>query len=232
MIIKSKFKDYYDYVANQYGGGDPGVLYLRKEIQETVVSDREMWSKISSFPADSHYYGGGNGPKGWYDYRWLVVAGRYFLLLKKNHAHPAYDILSQETFHVLSEDLHADVFDKLMVKKDGWFQKTEEKLTVDYYINRQSDALIALSKKVNAPVFVINALSRGGNIHIDERTPVLKDLGVASHISAEQVYQEIAYFLSNVLVDSPDVRPPVHISDKDMIVSKGFDLKQSFRHRK
>jgi hypothetical protein len=32
--------------------------------------------------------------------------------------------------------------------------------------------------------------------------------------------------------ESPDIKPPVEIHDKDKITGHGFDLKQSFRHRK
>ena len=32
MKIISKFKDYYDFIGRKYGGGDPKVVYKRREI--------------------------------------------------------------------------------------------------------------------------------------------------------------------------------------------------------
>lgn len=69
-------------------------------------------------------------------------------------------------------------------------------------------------------------------LSIEGKTPRLKDLGLSSLYPAEALYQDIAYFVGNVLHPSPDLAPPVFIADKDKIVQYGFDLKQSFRHRK
>ncbi len=62
--------------------------------------------------------------------------------------------------------------------------------------------------------------------------PILKDIGFNHVQSPEQTYQDISYYMANVLRENPDVVPPVKIADKDRIVQHGFDLKQSFRHRK
>ena len=46
------------------------------------------------------------------------------------------------------------------------------------------------------------------------------------------MYQEISYFIGNTMNESPDIKPPVEISNKDKISKAGFDLKNSFRKMK
>jgi kynurenine formamidase len=60
---------------------------------------------------------------------------------------------------------------------------------------------------------------------------VLADLGLPRIYDAQQLYQDLSYFLGNQMHENPDTKPPVNISDKDRIAQHGFD-QQSFRHRK
>lgn len=229
MVINSKFKDYYDYIAGLYCGGDPRVLYLRHPIKDVSV-DEKLLNKVSHLP--NHYVPFANykNIKLHYDFKWLVITGKYYLLLRKNEHHQQFSCLENETYHVLSAELHQDVYEELMVKKTFW-GRAEEVYDYEYYIGRSSQKLVDLSKNIKAPVFTITVLSRDSMI-IEERVPVLNSLGVPSIINAQQMYQNIAYFLSNVMVESADTKPPVNVSDMDLIRAKGFDLKQSFRHRK
>lgn len=48
----------------------------------------------------------------------------------------------------------------------------------------------------------------------------------------QQLVQEIEYTLGNRMHSSPDQSPADKRTDKEKIVSAGFDVKQSFRHRK
>jgi hypothetical protein len=57
----------------------------------------------------------------------------------------------------------------------------------------------------------------------------LEDYDFASVMSAHEVYIEISNFLS-WCVDNPQI--PDKQTDKEKVVSHGFDLKTSFRHRK
>ena len=42
MIIKSRFKDYYDFVGLQFGGGDPRVCYMRERLSVDDYFDVEV----------------------------------------------------------------------------------------------------------------------------------------------------------------------------------------------
>ena len=56
--------------------------------------------------------------------------------------------------------------------------------------------------------------------------------GFPEIMPAEQLYQDLAYYIANVIEDGIDLRPPTEIADIDKVVQYGFDKKQSFRHRK
>jgi hypothetical protein len=103
------------------------------------------------------------------------------------------------------------------------------------------DALIPIHNIINQPIFVVEFYGRqdldfgdftydGGVIRY--YAPVLSELGFPSIYPAEQLYQDISYFIGNEMKPSPDIKPPVEISNDNKIEGHGFDLKQSFRHRK
>jgi len=73
---------------------------------------------------------------------------------------------------------------------------------------------------------------RTGTVRVDENIPILGDIGLAAVYPAEQLYQDLSYFIVNTMKDSPDMAKPSSITDKEKISSHGFDLKMSFRHRK
>lgn len=45
-----------------------------------------------------------------------------------------------------------------------------------------------------------------------------------------EVYQDVSMFISNILVNKE--KSDIVISDKDLIIGKGFDYKTSFRKEK
>ena len=48
MIVKSRFKDYYDFVGLQFGGGDPRVRYTR----ERLSLDDSFDVQVDNFQSD------------------------------------------------------------------------------------------------------------------------------------------------------------------------------------
>jgi hypothetical protein len=59
--------------------------------------------------------------------------------------------------------------------------------------------------------------------------PRLKDIGFERIKDAFSAFQEISMYLANILVEQKKI---AHVDDKYRIEQHGFDLKQSFRHRK
>ena len=69
------------------------------------------------------------------------------------------------------------------------------------------------------------------NKHEDAKwnIPILSEYGMAAFYPAEEIYQDISQFLG-WLVNNPEI--PNKQTDTEKIVTHGFDLKESFRHRK
>lgn len=227
MIIKSNFKDYYDFVPHQFGGGDPNIIYNRVRLNSLAQMHGSLYDEgikmkdeynIPSLPYNTRPFVEG------LKFKWLVVTGKLYLLVAKNtFKNEEYEVFNQvkHTKGVYEDDSFESLFEK----------KPKNKNLNDYYIGLKLKKLIDLSKKINAPVFCIRSVSYR-DIVIDGSIPVLSNLGIASIINPTQIYQDIAYFVANTMHANPDISPPVEIGEKDRIVSHGFDLKQSFRHRK
>jgi len=49
--------------------------------------------------------------------------------------------------------------------------------------------------------------------------------------SPEILFQDVYSYISNVLRENPDVKPPVEVANENKITAAGFDIKKSFRHR-
>ena len=75
---------------------------------------------------------------------------------------------------------------------------------------------------MRSPVILCNTYNGNGTKFI----PNLSMFGIPKLIDAHTMYEDIYNFLG-WLVDNP--QPPDNQTDKDKIVSHGFDLKHSFR---
>ena len=96
---------------------------------------------------------------------------------------------------------------------------------IERWLNpRESTNLIQVSRRVKQPAFVM--LERDC---VYGRLPRLGELGFGILFSPEQTYQNLSQFVGNYLRDSPDLKPPATVSDRDRITQHGFDLKRSFR---
>jgi len=102
-------------------------------------------------------------------------------------------------------------------------------ITSELVLNEPSKHAAKLCKEFMQPVLMIGA---NLGVAVEDRIPILQNVGFASVMPAEQCYQEIAHYITNVLRDNPDIRQPVEVDDKYKIVAAGFDTKTSFRHRK
>lgn len=237
MRIESKFKDYYDYVAYLYGGGDPKVYYHRRNLYDT-----ELKHKVSGYavPNKSFYtkdgklhefFGGGtlklSETDNYWDAKWLIVMGKLYLLLATyTNNSPVWKVLSK------NHEMYKYLPKKWPYSNAG---------TADMYIGRSEKIYLDLCKKLKTPVFVQaqahnsswRSRPKGANkaeIVLEPKVPNLGELGFTALYSSEQLYQDLSYFMANTINDSPDMTPPVAISDKDKLLQHGFDPKRSFRH--
>lgn len=213
MVIISPFKDYYDFVVKQYGGGDPRIVYERNRILESQI---EIDFNI---PLISLRYGI-NDFRNAKKYAYLIVAGKAYMLSK-----PFYDIAGNvNDYRIEINPMNED--------HPYWIKHQLRDMVFD----KEQPALVKLCRIVCHPVFVIHDLQghpRRNKIIVSvyEQCPILQKLGMASIMSAQQMYQELSYFIGNLMKESPDIKPPVRLTEKQRIVKAGFDLVKSFRHR-
>ena len=220
MKIISPFKDYYDWVAGKYGGGDPRLVYKRTKIQGQNTKDHVIYDivsgrsyELSSLNANRYRLG-----KSTYSFNILIFCGRQYLVVKIDGA-----------TNILSEEKHPDLWKILNKPSKGIASLLVKHTSIDFYLGKQTQFAENLCKQYDQPVLLI--VDDLGAV-VSNRIPVLQDVGFASIMSAEQCYQEISHFLGNVLRENPDTKPPVEIDDKYKIIGAGFDTKTSFRHRK
>ncbi|MNL14187.1 hypothetical protein D3C87_1351180 [compost metagenome] len=68
---------------------------------------------------------------------------------------------------------------------------------------------------------------------MDCQVPCLLDLDFGKVLPAEQLWQDIQYYLLNLINESPDMAPPPRPPQTNLekLQSHGFDKRWSFRHR-
>lgn len=245
MRIRSRFKDYYDYVEKQHGG-DPNTVYNRE-----TIADPEP----NPWPA---YRGGGNQNQRFIDannmgftipqplyheslglpsesernlkegevkesYTGLAVAGKLYYLMQLIVG------VRDESLGYLSIKAHVKLplhaVERLDIRSSYSWVKAER-----YVSGKELPACVKLHKWLKAPVFMFN--EHNCKIVIFEKVPSLGDLRLAALVPAEQLYQELAMFMGKMYTDNPDTMPKVPMTDVQKVESHGFDKKQSFRHRK
>lgn len=215
MRIKSNFKDYYDHIAHIYGGGDPAVTYSRVRIKEKILVDirgNESTFKYN-FISSPHHQG--------YQTKSIVICNK------------TYSVATYvEDLNVIEPWQLTDVeFWKRYIKRHKRDWQIAEKLAAQSIIEG-SPKLLEYSRLIGQPVFELKFDHDERLWYAGENIPTLAHLGFPPKISPEQMYQDISYFMANTININPDIRPPVEVEDKYKIVGAGFDLKQSFRHRR
>lgn len=234
MKIISRFKDYYDYIPQCYGGPDPKVVYVRKNLKEpedigfgtTIDHGLKVVVKTDLIQPSSYRFHKDDS----LHFKLLVVAGKVFAIY-------ADMSVSNVVKYKLVDDLNQDEIGRYFAKKYNFYARGSH-LTYDEAVRGVfREDMLQLCKTLKAPVFTIRSFERIRNnsdgksiVTIDGVVPNLSEFRLANVYPAEQIYQDISYFMGNLINDSPDLAPPVKISDKDRIIQYGFDLKSSFRH--
>lgn len=91
----------------------------------------------------------------------------------------------------------------------------------EYYIPRPSRMM------TDSPICIKGTFHRQGNL--EGLTPILSTFGIPSVLDAVELYSEVDMYISNRMTLN-EVRSEQ--SDENKLLSKGFDDKISFRHRK
>ena len=223
MKIISKFADYYDHVAGWYGHDEGGAVYPRTTVEDVILGDFAP-TKICATAADrirrGMYYD--NRAHG-YKLTLLVVVDRAWVVARPYADNQAFMWRQWVKANPNPEQRHFWHTDRDDIDREG----------------KPSTAILELSKAVGRPVYEIeltheyDSKLRQFKLKVLGKPPILSQIkGFASMYEAAQIYQDIEYGIVNLLNPSPDMAGPTAITDKEKIVSHGFDLVQSFRHRK
>jgi hypothetical protein len=244
MKIISNFKDYYDYVAFQYGI-DNSIVYNRQPFKADKDSIKKNYRNTGIFnniPTFSKWDTASRKIVDAYDrdifkVRWLIINGRKFLLVSELDVkslpcprHSEFKLISEEQYNRMVQHYRKHQYSLLSSSRIE---------TLEYYHGQNDDSfdvLVKLSKELGTPVFEYDGYGFGeyciNGAEIYNKIPNLQELGIGSVYSPEQLYQDLSYFIGNIMKDNPDIKPPVTIEDSYKITGHGFDIKQSFRHRK
>lgn len=217
MRIISKWKDYYDYLAYIFGP-DNHIIYERKELcadgfeldplRRIRIEQKEL--PRTPYPNDSRL--------NFYKFKYCSICAKAYLLIA--------DIDSEE-YEVYDPSKVSSIVNAMLTRKSYWNPHSY----VSAIAGKEIPALLSLHRKLKVPVFTFSSGWSGSVALIDTKIPHLGMLGVPKVYPADQIYQDISYFLSNTINESPDVSPVPVLSDKEKILTHGFDTKQSFRHR-
>ncbi len=253
MKIISGWKDYYDHVAHMYGGGDPKVIYNRDYVVPDRIFDGErhednlevnrVWTPNIPFVMAivhddlKHVQ--------IHEFNALFVMDRMFILERSGDANDLGSLVHvRKEWHITSRPiLNFQMGGPHPLLKNGESLSNKASRYEHHRMNEMmnepkndryryvqgtkftSGRDLCLFAK--APVFVV---SGNRSASILGRTPKLSALGLPAFIGPEQLYQELAMFVGNVL--KPVEQPPSNMQDIEKVVSHGFDKKISFRHRK
>lgn len=170
-----------------------------------------------------------------YDTQWIAVAGKIYRVFGRQGLHFTERETEQRKRGAWPED-DPKAYTLLSPSHPVWEYLSDDS-RVRYSGPVDCPALLPLHRKLQAPVFHI--LDSGGvpgkaqySYVIPYRLPILQEHGFADVVDPYQMYQDLEYFIANTMNESPDMMPPTEMTDKERIVAAGFDLKQSFRHRK
>lgn len=211
MKIQSKYKDYYDFITFRFGG-DPDIVYARSplKITDIMYNARGFFADVINYEyrRDHHIT--------------FIVAGSYVIPLI-NHWEKKIDISTNEVSHTLIAEILEEKHYHLLMKG---YKSTKPIGLPKFPVGDKLNDVIRL---VGQPVFLINKVEHD-RLLLSDRIPILKDYGIASLITPQEMWQNIYTCLTNVLRKNPDKEPPVEVAEKYKIHAAGFDLKTSFRH--
>lgn len=235
MKIQSRFRDYYDYVAHIYGGGDPKNTYVRDSIiPDRVTSCGDKFEELQTFrehelqlwvPGDYQLEDGAMQ-----EFVGLSIAGKVYIVTRANtegtwsYANNRYEGGYTEPWKVAT---YGDLSKK---QRHSYRAPSGREPHQVIRCGEPQPAALALSKRMMAPVFKFDTKRQGTCVY--GRYPVLSDFGIPSVLPPEQAYQEISMFLMSVINESPDSMPRTEMSNVQKVESHGFDKRISFRHRK
>lgn len=211
MRIISKFKDYYDYVEYLHSGkgGDPKITYNRNRMSKLYVDEFKLPNQFNYFISYAERIDL-NGMK----FKFLVMCGKYYTLCSYKNSGYFPFVEYHKAFNVVKKYFSKIHYTKINLESKNLIGISDSKLDI-------------VSHKIRQPIFLLGRQINYLTWNIDEVIPILKNYGIPSLFQPEDLYQKIAAYMSEVVIDQPEMAV---ITDMDRYVGHGFDKKSSFRH--
>lgn len=175
MKIISGFKDYYDYVAFMYGGGDPNLVYLRTK----VANSKEPGNDTLQYDFSGHIpqfpkFRERDAP---WAFKWCVLNGRFYLLAQRSKFQLSngmwhFDFNKGYIGYSLVTENHPCLKD-CRPWDTGIYYDYDKKFDLNSIIGVE-DKGFQLSKMVGTPAFTIcDASSHRSPVYVDSIIPNL-----------------------------------------------------------
>ena len=238
MKIISKFRDFYDYKVAKYGM-DEKLVYTRKTYCEYFqvligyISNINIDYRISEDDFNKNLKDDINPIDEKNIHKILFIGEKLIhLFFTENGVYTHFDIKNENDLRKLND---------FQYKKEITF-KNEKKFSIFSKFGSDWDYLLSYNRKklitsdidkddiiLNEPMLLIELIGKSKSsryLYIYKFTynPVLSKLGV--YIDEDFIWQSLVEFLSNKRSEK-EISPEV--SNENKILSKGFDLKTSFR---
>ena len=207
MIILGNNQDCYDYLANIFGHDNSKVLDRRDIISSENITyekppETNVKYKYLRYYSKVHYDS--------FNLYYLLIGNRKYLFHQVKN-----NVWVHHLFHKSNTDSVGNRLHKLSTE-------IEKKDLKNYVLYLETKENMSIRQPLSFKAY------RGSRCFIGS-IPILNTFNITSVISVEEIYSEIDMFLG-WLIDNPcQIKEP---SNDIKILSKGFDLKTSFRHPK
>ncbi len=201
MKIISKYKDYYDYLQGIYG------------IDKVLVYDRRTTDLIRHEKSLQDYIE---------PFEFHICNKKYTIYWYKNKFYH-----TPKELKILNKILFDDGKETLCYVSNYYDYKKEDLLK--FWNKNNGDSMV--NKKFRIPILIESSCGEIFDEKDDKNRysiPLLKSFQFHRWLSAEECFLNISAFLG-WLKDNPEI--PNKQTNKEKIVSHGFDFKKSFRHR-
>lgn len=200
----SKERDYYDSMFHVYGF-DPKKIWKRKKevinLRGNRAKIRDLQDKLHQAKKDRNIFLSSS--------IWIGVAGKLY------QAHPKNNYSNKPYLY------HG--FNHNKVNLDDYWSRGSTYSPIDA-TKQQVIKCDEIFKEYNAPVIAIH-FDQDQKIVIN---PILKDYNFSVVMEPFDVFNSVENYMESTL---SIYREPEQVADEHRIVSAGFDLKKSFRHR-
>jgi len=205
MRILSKYKDYYDYLSGIYGE-DPKLILDRRDFDNNTYRflDNKI-DYITLFICGYRIEGVYKNGNFYYGNNLLEISKG----IKENKKSKYWLVWSNKYYEAL-----------YYIFPDGRFE--------DYILGEIVEDKDKINEKYDCPILLQSSIGRRSDQINVEKWPILGDLGLASYIQPEKIYQWLVDWLSQRETDKEQQRD-INLTDNQKIENKGFSNKRSFR---